>query len=98
PARYTLSLHDALPIWGPAETAAASRSTRRAVRPLGLSDRAGRFVRAGGPVAQPAHVLGMAQLFVEPGEQLLQQPGEFRPLLRGEDRKSTRLNSSHVKT
>src|SRR5690606_25834436 len=51
---------------------------------LGLSARAGRCVRAGGPVAHPAHVLGVPQLPVEPGEQLLQQPGERCPVVRVE--------------
>src|SRR5690349_25111169 len=71
---YTLSLHDALPIWAEVRR---SRSRRgRARRPgaaSGGSHRPGAAGRAGGPTRLPPDG------FCRPG-----------------DRKSTRLNSSHV--
>src|SRR5437867_5273027 len=69
---YTLSLHDALPICDPAETAGRAALARRA--------RAGHAPRDG---AAPLH--GAAH-----GVHRVGRGGG-----RGQDRKSTRLNSSH---
>src|SRR5439155_25066927 len=65
---YTLSLHDALPIWGP-----GARRSRRGR--LGAADaRPAAAGRCGLPSRRPVH----------------------RRVYRRRDRKSTRLNSSHV--
>src|SRR3712207_9484943 len=68
---YTLSLHDALPI----------------------------FVRAEADVTVRPEDLGRTELRLELGKQRLQRTAHrlvVRRTLGGEDRKSTRLNSSHA--
>src|SRR3712207_8413417 len=79
---YTLSLHDALPIWN-------RRGSRRS-SPRGRSaDRGGgrdRNDRGSGRPAQPAR---------EPPPERLGL-GHRRQVVEGEDRKSTRLNSRHA--
>src|SRR3712207_8498982 len=70
---YTLSLHDALPIYGPR----IHRHRIICAERHGHGDREGAPARAGGG--------GRARL-----------PAELRGALAEEDRKSTRLNSSHA--
>src|SRR5438876_9027938 len=69
---YTLSLHDALPIWARAGDAPGV--------PVPAPERAHRRVRRRLPDAAPAGRHGLRLL---------------RPPVRRQDRKSTRLNSSH---
>src|SRR5204863_7574523 len=81
PDFYTLSLHDALPIYASALSPASPRGCRRAPGPHESSGRAGLRVLPSAPRDRPAI-----------------RPRGFATALdacRG-DRKSTRLNSSHV--
>src|SRR3712207_9013262 len=75
---YTLSLHDALPIFGQLSACEGRRA--------GLLDRGVRLPTQADPVRQ------MADGAAEPRE----GPAGGRDVLRGPDRKSTRLNSSHA--
>src|SRR5690606_40220324 len=80
PQPYTLSLHDALPIYPPALAETTRGAQRRGLHLV-------RTVRPADPGPQPARH---------------RDEEEREPLVRGEpaagqDRKSTRLNSSHVK-
>src|SRR5690606_41194003 len=86
PATHTLSLHDALPICPPGPGGSSHRSAH---------PRHGRAGGGGRRASGSEHALG-ARI----GEDLPQAPGgeRRRPArLPGGDRKSTRLNSSHVK-
>src|SRR3712207_7733763 len=68
PEIYTLSLHDALPIW---------------LRPAGA--------RVGALLRHPRHDLQLLQQL-----RALPARGEVHPAADHQDRKSTRLNSSHA--
>src|SRR5207248_10584523 len=84
PKRYTLSLHDALPIYDRPEEAPLRDEVHERERIQAQRDEVDRDRRVdeGVPDRPPAD---------EPGR----LPDEERPLLVGRDRKSTRLNSSH---
>src|SRR5204862_7462410 len=82
PAIYTLSLHDALPIFRRLRSALRAASRRRARLLRACAARRGaRRADGGGPVLCAATLSERA-----------------RSRLRNRDRKSTRLNSSHVET
>src|SRR5690606_39564119 len=91
----TLSLHDALPIW----RAAARGPRRRPSAAAGLPPAgAGPPVRRARPRRGHAHPAeaqpgGAGEL----GGHLPRDAGAVVPALAVQDRKSTRLNSSHVK-
>src|SRR5690606_41964347 len=82
-AIYTLSLHDALPIYADVDSAQPQPAQGRPLRRLGPL--------AGVEVDEAVQVLA--------GENPARHPEErFQALQgKGQDRKSTRLNSSHVK-
>src|SRR5690606_41195331 len=85
---YTLSLHDALPIWmhrGRVARASARDTALESVRP-----------------DDDLQVLARHDQRRRPGDvRIVQEVEQFalqvRGAFRGQDRKSTRLNSSHVK-
>src|SRR3712207_8777973 len=80
---YTLSLHDALPIFVPVDPRVRARGAAGHAR--GLADP--RRADPAGTAATPARLRGRA-----PGTREGSRGGRARP----RDRKSTRLNSSHA--
>src|SRR5690606_40414938 len=87
---YTLSLHDALPIYGFHGRLVAIPSYVHLVEPHALDD--ARVVRS--EEGLNLHAGALAHCSEERVPHRLQVLGGFR---RNKDRKSTRLNSSHVK-
>src|SRR5690606_41734802 len=83
---YTLSLHDALPIYAPG--AARGEPVPRA----GVPERGADAAADPGGHRRARGIGGAGQ-----GQGLRPGDGAGRPGDPGEDRKSTRLNSSHVK-
>src|SRR5205814_3105122 len=88
PKRYTLSLHDALPIYAVPTTTATARSTTLPRR-RNFRNSLRSFICAGS--------LRRAPVVTELARGRQWGPQEFGQLkLLKEDRKSTRLNSSHL--
>src|SRR5690606_41436894 len=87
---YTLSLHDALPICDRVQQAGLAR--------VGVTDDrdAGHLVGLPAAALGPAHRLHRRDLPAQLRDPLVDAPA-IRLQLRLTDRKSTRLNSSHVK-
>src|SRR5690606_39490764 len=92
---HTLSLHDALPIWWPvAKSPAAAKAEIRRMRRI----RRIHFVGIGG-----VGMCGIAEVLLNLGYEVSGsdiRPSPVTARLEGfgaQDRKSTRLNSSHVK-
>src|SRR5205807_6293332 len=79
---YALSLHDALPISG------------RLAHPVEAEGLADRVVEPGHSGQRPARSFGEIDEIAGDGHGL--QNGDGAGLVRGRDRKSTRLNSSHL--
>src|SRR5690606_41583157 len=87
PRIYTLSLHDALPIYREAQVVADQRADPPAAPVHGQAWRAGGIALVLARVAEQVALVVMLQAAVGRGEQQAVV----------QDRKSTRLNSSHVK-
>src|SRR5699024_12846939 len=86
-ALYTLPLHDALPIWGRSDPSTSGPRSHTGI-PKGVVVGPGHYTRSrssggGSALSRGAHPFPVT-------------PGESSPAPAGTDRKSTRLNSSHV--
>src|SRR5205807_4307937 len=82
---YTLSLHDALPIWAMAKRSASSSTSSWSLRKCDVNWPGG-----------PRRCDTIAGLALKGGNATFSAPKSLITILFDKDRKSTRLNSSHL--